>query len=313
MMFDHPDEIGSATTATDCAGNDVQERLYLPFGEFSSGAGSAGMHQEFAQLPDYDPETDQYNTANRHYSPSGRWLSPDPKNAGADPSDPQTWNMYAYAYVRNNPTMLTDSNGEDWATAWQDLKAALGTIYFRVSLGVGFGGKGTVFGVKGEAELAAKVNVRFSGTEGKVSLTKSTEAAITAGIKGGKVGIGGSIENTVASGNIETHEVGGPEPPHAEVTKGIGTETIGTDPTSDEVGLGGEGGEFALGGGEIGLTKEGWSLLGSAILEITDQFTLPAPPAPPAPPKPNCTPTDTTNCGVPGMGPGLNLVSGYHN
>ncbi len=34
MIFDHPDEIGTATTATDCTGNNVQERLYYPFGEF---------------------------------------------------------------------------------------------------------------------------------------------------------------------------------------------------------------------------------------------------------------------------------------
>jgi RHS repeat-associated protein len=67
------------------------------------------MHQTFAKLPDYDAETDQYNTLARHYTPSGRWMSPDPDNAGASPSDPQTWNMYAY--VRNNPTTFTDPDG----------------------------------------------------------------------------------------------------------------------------------------------------------------------------------------------------------
>jgi RHS repeat-associated protein len=112
MIFDHPDEIGSATTATDCTGNNVQERLYYPFGEFWTGANpdNLGMHQMFAKLPDYDPETDQYNTANRHYTPSGRWLTPDPgglKVVRLD--DPQTWNMYAYA--RNKPTTVTDPSG----------------------------------------------------------------------------------------------------------------------------------------------------------------------------------------------------------
>ncbi|MGO8788444.1 MAG: hypothetical protein ACLQVL_13835 [Terriglobia bacterium] len=76
MVFDHPDEIGSATTATDCTGNNIQERLYYPFGEFWTGVNpdNLGVHQEFAQLPDYDPETETglYNTANRHYSPTGR-------------------------------------------------------------------------------------------------------------------------------------------------------------------------------------------------------------------------------------------------
>jgi RHS repeat-associated protein len=119
MIFDHPDEIGSATTATDCTGNTVNEKLYYPFGEFWTGYAlpNLGMHQEFAQLPDYDPETDQYNTLARHYSPSGRWMSPDPgglKFVHFD--DPQTWNMYAY--VRNNPTTLTDPTGEGF---WDNL------------------------------------------------------------------------------------------------------------------------------------------------------------------------------------------------
>jgi hypothetical protein len=33
MIFDHPDGIGSATTATDCTGNVVNEKLFYPFGE----------------------------------------------------------------------------------------------------------------------------------------------------------------------------------------------------------------------------------------------------------------------------------------
>ena len=112
-IFDHPDQIGTISTATDQTGNNFQERLYHPFGEFWTGANldSLGVHQTFAKLPDYDPETDQYNTLNRHYSPSGRWLSPDPGGLKAvHTDDPQTWNMYAY--VRNDPTTNTDPSGE---------------------------------------------------------------------------------------------------------------------------------------------------------------------------------------------------------
>ena len=112
VIFDHPDELGSATTATDCTGSNVQERLYYPFGESWewNPSGSPGMHQEFAQLPDYDPETDQYNTLARHYTPMGRWLTPDPSGVkAARLDDPQTWNMYAYA--RSNPTTVTDPSG----------------------------------------------------------------------------------------------------------------------------------------------------------------------------------------------------------
>jgi RHS repeat-associated protein len=107
LIFDHPDEIGSATTSSDYTGKTINEKLFYPFGELWTGAGSCGMHQTFAQLPDYDSETDQYNTPNRHYNPTGRWLSPDP--LGGQLEDPQTLNKYAY--VRNNPITLTDPTG----------------------------------------------------------------------------------------------------------------------------------------------------------------------------------------------------------
>ena len=117
-IFDHPDEIGSATTSTDYTGNNLNEKLYYPFGESWTGAAipNFNMHQTFAQLPDYDPETDQYNTANRHYSPSGRWMSPDPGGMSViHPDNPQTWNLYAY--VANNPTTTADPSGLDPTTA----------------------------------------------------------------------------------------------------------------------------------------------------------------------------------------------------
>jgi RHS repeat-associated protein len=112
-LFDHPDELGSITASTSYDGSACQERLFYPFGESWTGANlnNCNMHQTFAQLPDYDAETDQYNTPNRHYTPSGRWLSPDPGGLKAVSLDnPQSWNMYAYAL--NNPTTLTDPSGE---------------------------------------------------------------------------------------------------------------------------------------------------------------------------------------------------------
>jgi RHS repeat-associated protein len=112
MIFDHPDELGSLTASTDCTGNTVNEKLFYPFGESWTGAAmpNLGAHQTFGKLPDYDPETDEYNTANRHYSPSGRWMSPDPGGVKVvHLDDPQTWNMYAY--VRDNPTTFVDPTG----------------------------------------------------------------------------------------------------------------------------------------------------------------------------------------------------------
>jgi RHS repeat-associated protein len=108
-LFDHPDELGSNTVSASYNGSGCQEQLFYPFGQLWTGAGGCGMQQVFAQLPDYDPETNQYNTPNRHYIPMGRWMSPDPANAGAGRGNPQTWN--AYAYTLNNPVTKVDPLG----------------------------------------------------------------------------------------------------------------------------------------------------------------------------------------------------------
>jgi RHS repeat-associated protein len=62
---------------------------------------------------EYDGESNQYHTQFRQYEPPpGRWTSPDPSGTKAvSLSNPQTWNMYAYA--TNNPTTLTDPLGLD--------------------------------------------------------------------------------------------------------------------------------------------------------------------------------------------------------
>jgi len=46
----------------------------------------------------------------RYYASSmGRMLSPDPGNIGANPANPQTWNMYSYGL--NNPLRIVDPTG----------------------------------------------------------------------------------------------------------------------------------------------------------------------------------------------------------
>ena len=70
----------------------------------------AGMHAALqgSSLIDFT----MYEATNRFYGSNlGRWHSPDPIGEKAVRlDDPQTWNMYAY--VRDNPTTLTDPSGE---------------------------------------------------------------------------------------------------------------------------------------------------------------------------------------------------------
>jgi RHS repeat-associated protein len=308
-VFNHVNQLAATTMGTNNSGTAVEDVLFYPWGDQwqSSASGYSWA------MPYRDLKTTTDITTARFSSPNfGRWFSPDPIGVKAVKlDDPQTWNMYAY--VRNNPTTLTDPNGEDWATAWQDVKAALGTAYTRLTIGVGFGGKFNAGPLSGTSEYAWKANLRVSMTERKISLTNQSQAGLTFGPagSGGNAGLGASVENTVASYNGGTGQFGGPEPPHAELTTLSGTEHYGTDPSSNEVGLSYEGGYIPLWGAEIGLTKQGWSLLGDALQEIKDTYTLPPPPPTPAPPLPPCTATDLTNCGTPG--PGLNLVTGWHN
>ena len=117
LSFDH---LGSVRMLTDGSGNVVARQDYLPFGEEipadTAGRSSSllfgasdGVEQKFTgQIRDSETGLDFF-TARYYASAVGRFLSPDPANAGADPTDPQSWN--AYAYVRNNPLALVDPMG----------------------------------------------------------------------------------------------------------------------------------------------------------------------------------------------------------
>ena len=78
----------------------------------------------------YDPNggtaLDWFNV--RHMSGAqGRFQSVDPGNAGADPTNPQTWNMYAY--VANNPLSYRDPSGRSWITALFGAAGFLGGFF----------------------------------------------------------------------------------------------------------------------------------------------------------------------------------------
>jgi RHS repeat-associated protein len=112
LDFHHPNLLGSAWVSTSPAAAVIQDTHFYPWGQpwlypapFYD-THFAGIHAGLQGASWIDTTTDE--AAHRFYAPSlGRWHSPDP--LGGHLEDPQTLNKYAY--VRNNPTSLTDPTG----------------------------------------------------------------------------------------------------------------------------------------------------------------------------------------------------------
>ncbi len=111
------DQIGSTRLVTDQNANVVARHDFLPFGEEITSTGgrtaqwgsTSDVEQKFTgQLRDTESGLDFFNA--RYYGYAlNRFTRPDPANAGADPSNPQSWN--GYAYVMNDPPALVDPSG----------------------------------------------------------------------------------------------------------------------------------------------------------------------------------------------------------
>ena len=85
----------------------LYDAAYAPFGVTyaQTGTGTAA----FAGMT-LDTTATLYDFPAREYGYQGRWPSPDPAGMTAvDPSNPQTWNRYAY--VLNSPLMYVDPSG----------------------------------------------------------------------------------------------------------------------------------------------------------------------------------------------------------
>lgn len=122
--FVHPDHLGSTRLLTALDQSVVQNLDYLPFGELNSS--DSGTTTHLFTGDERDAETASHSggedgldhTWFRQYSSSlGRWMHPDPAGlAAVDPSNPQSWNRYAY--VINNPLAFIDpfglANCEGW-------------------------------------------------------------------------------------------------------------------------------------------------------------------------------------------------------
>ena len=106
--FYHTDHLGSNIAITDETSTVVWDQSYLPFGDFYSGTGSISNTHQYTEK-EFEEETGLYYYGARYYHPGlGRFMSVD--QAGGDPTDPQSWNRYAY--VLNNPYKYVDPDGE---------------------------------------------------------------------------------------------------------------------------------------------------------------------------------------------------------
>ena len=112
------DHLGSTRIVTDGSANVVGRHDYAPFGqEIMAGVGgrvspwgaSDFVNQKFTGQ-ERDAETNlDFFQARYLASGLGRFMSPDPGNAGADFTNPQSWN----GYVLGNPLGWVDPSGRD--------------------------------------------------------------------------------------------------------------------------------------------------------------------------------------------------------
>jgi RHS repeat-associated protein len=104
----YSDHLGSFRFASSYSNRTMYFDLaHAPFGEPYATSGSTDFSFTGQRQ---DTVAGLYDFPAREYSIQGRWTSPDPAGlAAVDPSNPQSWNRYAY--VLNNPLRLVDPTG----------------------------------------------------------------------------------------------------------------------------------------------------------------------------------------------------------
>ncbi len=106
--FANLDHLGSSRLVSGPDGSGLQGWDYLPYGELLQGVFTT---DHLFTGDERDSESNLDHTLFRKYSSNlGRWMTPDPAGlATVDPSNPQSWNRYAY--VLNNPLSAVDPLG----------------------------------------------------------------------------------------------------------------------------------------------------------------------------------------------------------
>ena len=109
----HHDQVNSIRKWTVYSGStwsSDQTVTNLPFGDALTPVGTAVSDHDYFGDFIQDPDGEFKSPTRRYSATQGRWQIPDPAGlAAVDPSNPQTWNRYAY--VNNNPLSNVDPTG----------------------------------------------------------------------------------------------------------------------------------------------------------------------------------------------------------
>jgi len=105
--YTHADWLGSERFFSTPSQTMYGDVAYAPFGETYASSGTPDVSFTGQNS---DTVSGDYDFLFREYSIQGRWVSPDPAGmAAVDPTDPQSWNRYAY--VGNKPFNSVDPLG----------------------------------------------------------------------------------------------------------------------------------------------------------------------------------------------------------
>ncbi|MBI1747959.1 MAG: hypothetical protein HYR55_15435 [Acidobacteria bacterium] len=108
LAYYHTDHLGSVRMITDSQGTVISVHDYFPYGKDTTPTPS-NRPKFTGQLRDHESGLDYFG-ARYYVNTYGRFTSPDDVRNDSYPSNPQSWNLYAYA--RNNPLRFIDPTGE---------------------------------------------------------------------------------------------------------------------------------------------------------------------------------------------------------